>query len=54
MQHTRAAILKWMLKKDLSDIDSVGGVMTQYYSDPEKVTLAARKNADPKTVLGAE
>ncbi len=50
----RAAILKWMIKKDLSDIDSVGSVMTKYYSDPKKVTQAAKQNADPKTVLGAE
>jgi len=49
----RAAILKWMLKRNLSDIGSVGSVMTQYYSDPKKVTLAAKKNAEPKTVVGA-
>jgi len=50
----RASILKWMIKRDLSDIASVGNVMTKYYSDPKKVAQAAKSNADPKTVLGAE
>ena len=50
----RAVILDWMLKRNLSDIASVGSVITKYYADPEKVILAAKKNQNPEKVLGAE
>ncbi len=50
----RATVLKWMLKKNLNDIDSVGTVMTKYYADAKKVVQAAKKNASLESLLGAE
>ena len=50
----RAVVLEWMLKRNLSDITSVGSVITKYYAEPKNVILAAKKNQNPEVVLGAD
>ncbi len=43
-QRKRATILRWMLKNNLSDIDSVGKIMSMYYADPEGIYELAKRN----------
>jgi flagellar protein FlaI len=43
-QKKRATILRWMLKNNLSDIDSVGKIMSMYYADPESIYELAKAN----------
>jgi len=39
----KADILDWLVKKDYSDVDQVGEIVSNYYMDPEQVLDAARK-----------
>ncbi len=47
----RAAILDWMQKNSLTEINQVGSVMNLFYNNPKKVKNAAKKNTDPKNLL---
>ena len=48
----RATILNWMLENKLGEINKVGQVMKAFYSQPDLVKNAAKKNLPPKEVLG--
>ena len=43
----KQAVLEWMLANNCAGIDDVGEVMKRYYSEPDKVVDAARKNVPP-------
>ncbi len=43
-------ILKWMEDNDVSTVDEVGKVIAEYYSSPEKVIEASKKNEEPEKV----
>ncbi len=47
----KEAILDWMLKHELKDMDSVGQIMRTYYKTPDKVIDAAKKNESPKKIM---
>jgi flagellar protein FlaI len=47
----RATILRWMVKRNISNIDDVGKVMSAYYSDPQLVYNYAAKNRSFKTLV---
>jgi len=37
-------ILQWMQENDISDVNTVGRVIAEYYSDPERVSSLAAEN----------
>ena len=41
---SKAKILKYMVKRNISQLDQVGATMKLYYSDPDYVLKAAEKN----------
>lgn len=47
----RAKILRWMMKKNISNIEDVGKVMSAYYSDPQLVYRHAKKNRSFKKLV---
>ncbi len=47
----KQAILKWMLKRKIRSVEQVGSVMSIYYTEPEKVSEAAKKNAPPEKLI---
>lgn len=49
----REAVLKWMLKRNITTVDAVGKVMAEYYKNDKAVVMAANKNADPREILGS-
>jgi flagellar protein FlaI len=44
-------VLEWMEDKDINEVDTVGKVVAEYYSDPEEVVSLAESNGDPAEVL---
>ncbi|HII17067.1 TPA: CpaF family protein [Candidatus Woesearchaeota archaeon] len=50
----KEAILSWMVKRKIRDINDVGMVVKQYYADAEAIVKAAQKNMDPKGILPKE
>jgi flagellar protein FlaI len=49
----KQSILEWMAKNSLDDVDNVGKVMQIYYSEPDVLVEAAKKDAKPAKVLGS-
>ena len=49
----RAKILKWMKTNKITELNEVGKVMEIFYSTPEVIKKAAKKNLSLKEVLGA-
>jgi len=47
----RTAILDWMLRHKLREINDVGAVMRLYYRDPEELLSAVKHNRAPELVL---
>lgn len=47
----RTTILKWMVRRNISNIDDVGKVMSAYYSDPELVYRYASRNRSFKKLV---
>lgn len=41
-------ILKWMEEKEVDDVDQVGKVIAEYYSDPETVIELSETSGDPE------
>jgi archaeal flagellar protein FlaI len=44
----KKTILCWMLENGLRSIDQVGGIMSQYYKDPESVLKMAKAGKKPE------
>jgi len=42
----KARILRWMVKRDIKDINSVGRIISEYYTEPEKVLKRVRKKVN--------
>ncbi|MDI6798524.1 MAG: ATPase, T2SS/T4P/T4SS family [Candidatus Aenigmarchaeota archaeon] len=49
---SKEKILKWMLKNKVNTVNTVGKVVSEYYTEPEKVLTAISKNESPRTILG--
>lgn len=49
----KETILKWMVKKNIRDIVSVGKVMYTYYLDPDNLLKVVRKNSDLTAILAS-
>jgi len=47
----RATILQWMLDEEINDIDSVGTIMTEFYSNPEMLLKAIKAKRSKSDVL---
>jgi flagellar protein FlaI len=45
-------ILQWMIDNNINEVDTVGNVVAEYYSDPEKVIEVAEKDGNPSEILG--
>ena len=41
----KTAVLNWMVKNDYENVDQVGKIVSSYYTDPEEVMRAVKKNA---------
>lgn len=52
-RNDKQSILEWMAKNNLDDVDNVGKVMQIYYSEPDTLADAAKKNAKPAKVMGS-
>ena len=50
-QKNRAAILKWMVKNKLNDINSVGKIMSMYYSQPDEILEIAKSSLAASKVI---
>jgi len=50
-QKNRALILKWMVKNKLDDINSVGKIMSMYYSQPQEILEVAKSNLAASKVV---
>ncbi|MFH0884328.1 MAG: ATPase, T2SS/T4P/T4SS family [Candidatus Micrarchaeota archaeon] len=50
-QKDKAAVLRWMLKNELENVEDVGRVMKAYYSDIPGIVSAAEKGTAPSKVL---
>ncbi|MDP3919011.1 MAG: ATPase, T2SS/T4P/T4SS family [Nanoarchaeota archaeon] len=48
----KEAVLNWMVKHNVRDVQSVGKVMHQYYLDTKSFLSEIHKNVDPKKLLG--
>lgn len=44
-------VLQWMLDRDVNDVDEVGMVIGEYYSDPEEVVEMAEDDEDPQEIF---
>lgn len=47
----KQAILRWMLKNNIKDIDDVGQILKLYYKNPKMVIDAALKDKSPNEIL---
>jgi flagellar protein FlaI len=47
-------ILDWMLRNGVNEVDSVGRVVAEYYSDPKAVKDVVRAGGDPEEILEEE
>ncbi len=50
-QKAKADILRWMDKYNYADIEQVGAVIKQYYSDSASLSMAVEKGISPQKVL---
>lgn len=50
-QQDKTNILKWMVKNELDKVEEVGKVMRVYYSEPDFISEAAKKDKAPKDVF---
>ncbi len=44
-------VLQWLVDNDTTDVDDVGKIIAQYYSDEEKVIEMAEKDDDPQKIV---
>lgn len=44
-------VLQWLVDNDTTDVDDVGKIIAQYYSDPEKVIEMAENNGNPQDIV---
>ncbi|MFB6291839.1 MAG: type II/IV secretion system ATPase subunit [Candidatus Nanohaloarchaea archaeon] len=44
-------ILRWMEEKEIDTVNTVGKVVAEYYSEPDKVVAAAENDEDAATIL---
>ncbi|MFH1471722.1 MAG: type II/IV secretion system ATPase subunit [Nanoarchaeota archaeon] len=50
----KECILKWMVSHGIKTVNSVGKVFAEYYKNDKAVISAARSDANPEGILGAE
>ncbi len=50
-QKTKKAVLEWMLKNRLTQIDDVGAIMKLYYSDYDNLLKSIEKNVSPGKII---
>ncbi len=44
-------VLQWMIDHDVNDIDPVGKIIAEYYSNEDEVVQLAREDGDPQEIL---
>ena len=44
-------VLQWMIDNDVNDVNGVGMIIAEYYSDPDKVVQYAEESADPQGIF---
>ena len=47
---SKKELLEWLVKNNIHAIGQVGGIIANYYSDPEEITRHVRKNSLPSWV----
>ncbi len=50
----KTSILKWLSKRNINQINDVGKIMAEYYSNKDHVVIAARRNKSPECILKGE
>ncbi|MFB6180812.1 MAG: type II/IV secretion system ATPase subunit [Candidatus Nanohalobium sp.] len=49
--HEKEEVLQWLIDHDVTDVDDVGKIIAQYYSDEEKVKKMADNDEDPQDIV---
>lgn len=44
-------VLEWMIEKNITDVNEVGMLIAEYYSDPEEIIEMAENSEDPQVIL---
>ncbi len=44
-------VLQWMINREVDDLDGVGMIISEYYSDPEEIISMAKNNEDPAEIF---
>ena len=44
-------VLDWMIEKNVTDVNEVGMLIAEYYSDPEEIIEMAENSDDPQVIL---
>jgi len=44
-------ILQWMIDNEINEVDEVGRIVAEYYSQPQRITEIAKDDEDPEKVL---
>lgn len=47
----KKTVLEWMKQKGIDEVDTVGKIVAEYYSEPEKVVETAENGGDPEPIL---
>ncbi|MFB6190819.1 MAG: type II/IV secretion system ATPase subunit [Candidatus Nanohaloarchaea archaeon] len=47
----KKTVLEWMEDKEINEVDTVGKVIAEYYSDPEEIVTLAEEGSDPAPVI---
>lgn len=48
----KMSVLKWMSDRKINEVDDVGKVIAEYYTDKERLISFVSKNTAPKNILG--
>jgi len=44
-------VLQWMIDRDVTDVEEVGMIIADYYTDPDKVIDMAKRDLDPEKIF---
>jgi len=47
----KKVVLKWMEEKEIDDVDEVGKVIAEYYSNHDNIVEMAENSEDPDEIL---
>ncbi|MEM5793659.1 MAG: ATPase, T2SS/T4P/T4SS family [Candidatus Aenigmatarchaeota archaeon] len=48
----RQMVLDWLVRHNINTVNTVGFVISEYYSEPEKIISAIKTNISPERILG--